>query len=120
MEFTYRNRKHIARIALVSIAFFLLLALNFKIWGGTYSVGDLEKIVINQSKEFEHCILITNDIKGNLKNAVQIKQLLSTGFNGKIIDCVLLSFTSFFGIYRSKLFCERRYTLVSLCVRMDE
>jgi hypothetical protein len=120
MESTYRNRKHIARIALVPLVCILLLAFNFKIWDGIYSQGNLEKIIVYQLKELEHCILLNYDNMEKVENAVQIKQFLDTGFIGIIIDCVLLSFTHFIWIYRSKLFCERRYTLVSLCVRMDE
>lgn len=120
MEFTYRNRKHIARIALIPLVCILLLALNFKIWGGTYSEGDLEKNVVNLSKELEHCILSNNDNMEKIKGPIQIKQLLDTGFIGIIINCALLSFIRFISIYRSKLFSIRRYTLVSLCVRLDE
>lgn len=120
MEFIYKNIKHIARITLVSLVFILLLALNFKIWDETYSKGHPEEIIVNLSEELGHCILSNNDNMENVKDAVQIKQLLDTGFIGIIIDCVLLSFSHFISIYSSKLFCGRRYTLVSLCIRMDE
>jgi len=73
MEFTYRNRKHIARIALVPLVCILLLALNFKIWDGTYSEGNLEKIIVNQLKELEHCILSNNDNMEKIKDPIQIK-----------------------------------------------
>lgn len=120
MEFAYRNRKHIARITLVSLVCILLLALNFKILGGTYSQGDIKKVIANQLKELEYCILSNNANMENVNDSAQIKQLSDTGFIGIIIDCVLLYFTLFISIYRSKLFCKRRYTLVYLCVRKDE
>jgi len=120
MEFTYKNRKHIARIMLVHLVVILLLALSFEIWGTTYSESNLERIVLNQSKELKHCALSNKDNNEDAKGAVQKKQLLDTAFTGIIIACILLLFTRFIWIYRSKLFKERRYTLVSLHVRMDE
>lgn len=119
MEFTYRNRKHIAKVALVSLAFILLLGLNLKIYGGTYDKGDFEGIIANQLKDLEHCILSNIDHRESVNNTVQIKRLLDTGYN-IIVDCILLIFTHFIWIFRSKLLWERRHTLVSLCVRMNE
>jgi hypothetical protein len=120
MEFTYRNRKHIARINLIPLVFILLFTLNFKILGGTYSEDQLKKIKKNQSKELEYGTLSNTNNKVNLKIDVEIKQLLDTDFSDIIIDCALLSFIPFIWIYRSELFCNRRDTLVSLCVRMDD
>lgn len=120
MESKYRNSKYIARINLVPLVFILLLTLNFKIWGGTYSEGQFKKIKNNQSKELEYCTLSNTDNRVNLKADVEIKQLLDTDFSGIFINCVLLSFIPFIWIYRSELFCKRRDTLVSLCVRMDD
>jgi hypothetical protein len=120
MKFIYKNRKHIARILLANIVFILLLAFNFKVWGGSYSEGSLQDIIIHESKELEHCILLNNDNKENVKVDVQIKQLLDAGFANIIIDFILLSFIHFIYICRSKLFYKKRYTLVSLCVRMDD
>lgn len=120
MEFAYRNRKYITRITLVSLAFILLLLLNFKVLVGTYSQGNLNNIIPNQLKELEYCILSNNANIINVNDSAQIKQLSDTGFIGIIIDCVLLLFTHSIWIYRSKLFCVRRYTLVALCVRKDE
>ena len=120
MEFGYRKRKNITRIAVVSLVFILLLLLNFKELGGTYSQGDLKNILANQLNEFEYCILSNNANIINVNDSAQIKQLTDTGFIGIIIDCILLLFIHSISIYRNKLFCARRYTLVSLCVRMDE
>lgn len=120
MKFVYKNRKYVARILLVNIVFILLLAFNFKIWGGAYSEGSLQDIINHESKELEHCILLNNDNKENVKAVVQVKQLLDVGFANIIIECLLLSFIQFIYICRSKLLYKKRYTLVSLCVRMDD
>lgn len=120
MEFAYRNRKYITRITVVSSVLILLLLLNSKILSGTYSQGNLKKIIPNQLKDLEYCILSNSANIINLNDSAQIKQLSDSGFIGTIIYCILLLFTYSIWIYRSKLFCIRRYTLVSLCVRKDE
>lgn len=119
MEFIYRNRKYAARIALVSLVFILLLVLSFKIFGGKNNKANLNKVRVNRSKVIEYCIPSDNN-KQNIKSSVQIKRLVDVGFANIIISCAILSLIHFIRIYRSNLFCERRYTLVSLCVRMDE
>lgn len=111
MELIYRNRKHITRIALIPLVFILLLASNFKIWSGTNSYHGLEVTIDSQSILLDHGILSNNRNSENANN---------TGFIGVIVACVLLPFVRFTWKYKIKLFCEKRYTLVSLCVRMDE
>jgi hypothetical protein len=119
MEYTFRNRKQIARIALVFLVFILLLAWSFKIWGVTDSEGKLSKIVVNQLKTFEYCVLPYNN-SAIVEDSFQIKKLLDTGFNAVSIDFFLLLFAYFTLKYRSKLFIGKRYNLVSLCVRINE
>ena len=46
MGFTRKNRKHIVKINFAPLVFILLLALNFKIWGGTSSESHLKKLKI--------------------------------------------------------------------------
>lgn len=120
MGFTYRSRKITTRVACVSLVFFLLTAFIFKIQGGTCHKSGFGEITVNQSNEFAQIIFTNNDKSETVQNTVPIKQLLDTGFIGIIIGCVLSAFLRFFGINRSKFFSERRYTLVSLCIRMDE
>lgn len=115
MEFTYKNRKHIARIALALLVILLLSALGFKILGGTYSQGNVEEIVFSQSKELGHCIL-SNDYN----HAAQIKHLLDGGFACIVAFCVLLSLPCFILICRGHLFGNKGDSLVSLRVRMNE
>jgi hypothetical protein len=117
MEFTYQNKKHISRILLLMVI--LLLSFNFKIYTRADNEGNLNETIVNQSKEFKYNILSNDDNKEKVKVAVQIKQLLDAVFTGISIDSVTLLFTPFILIYRSKFFFERKDTLVSLCVRMD-
>ena len=119
MEFTYKRRKCTAAI-LISLVFTFLLALIF--WGGVYSEGGPEQTIIHQSKEVEHCILLNNSNE-NVNTAVHVKQLFNTGFIGIIPGCIFLSFLPFIYficVCRSKLFCKRKHTLVSLCVRIND
>ncbi len=119
MEYTFRNRKQIARIALVFMVFILLLTSSFKICGVTDSEGKLSEIVVNRLKTFEYCILPYNN-SAAVEDSFQVKKLLDIGFNAVSIDFFLLLFAYFILKYRSKLFIGKRYTLVSLCVRMNE
>ena len=119
MEFIYNKRKYIASLSFVPLFLTLLLALNFKIWGGINNDGDLEKIIANQTQELDHCLLSNIDNSINVKSATQIKQFLDTELMGAMIDCVIF-FTLLVWIDQSKFFCERRDTLISLCIRMDE
>jgi len=120
MGFTCKNRKHIVKFDFAPLVFILLLALSFKILGGTSSESHLKKIKDNQSIESEYCTFSNNDTRTDIKTALQIKQLLDADYSGITIDRVVLLFISFILIYRSTLFCKRSDTLVSLCVRMDD
>lgn len=115
MESIYKNKKYIAGIIIVPIVFILLFAFNFKKCDGAYNKGNLEESIINQSKE---CIL--SNYKEVVKDTFHIKPFMNTCFIDTISNHVLFLFTLFICICRSKLFFERKYTLVSLRVRMDE
>lgn len=112
MEFTYRNRKHLAKITLVSLVFILLLALNLKVWGGTSgNDAHLNICIGSQSILLNHYILSDNYSRKNVRTA---------GYIGIIVISVFLSFIRFIWKYRNSSFYEKKYTLVTLCVRMDE
>lgn len=120
MEFTYKNRKHIARFTIALLILILILLLIFKMSRGTYSII-INNIIVNQTKELEHCILPTNDNRENVKVVLPRKHLYNTDFLNIIIyGFVLLVFIHFIWIFRSKFFYGKKYTPVSLCVRMDE
>lgn len=119
MKSIYRNKKYIARIALISLVFIFLLALSFKIFSGNSNKADIKKLRVNNLKVVEYCIP-SDSSKQNVNSIDQNKQLFDIGFTGIIIGSAILLLTYFIRINRGKLFCKRRYTLVSLCVRMDE
>ncbi|HWT76935.1 MAG TPA: hypothetical protein VN258_19720 [Mobilitalea sp.] len=120
MEFIYNFRKYIARSILVPFVIILLQAFIFNTWSGSYREGSLEDIVIRQSAEYSNCFLSYIESKLIIKDSVQVKQLVKPVLTGITIGCFLLSLIPFLWISRSILFFERKYTLVSLCVRMDE
>lgn len=62
----YKNRRKISVAVLVSIIFILLLSLNFHVWSGSYTEGDLESIVIQQVDCLE---------KGNTGEVISSKSL---------------------------------------------
>jgi hypothetical protein len=120
MEYTYRNRKHIARIALISTVIILLLALNYRLWGGFYTEGDLEDIILTQSDELKHCILCNNEVMAELRDASIINHVSDVDFIGILTFCSLFSVTWIVWDCRNKSDWKDSFTLVSLCVRMDE
>lgn len=50
----YKKRHMIAAAVLVPVILVLLLSLNFRIWGGSYTEGDLESLVIQQMDRLEN------------------------------------------------------------------
>jgi hypothetical protein len=115
MGFTYRNRKHIARAALVLFVFILFLATCFIVWEGAYGEGSREATIISQFVELRQFNLPNDSV-----NTEKPKHQLDSGLIGLSIICVLLILTCFIEIYRNKLFTQRNRTLVAFCVRMNE
>jgi hypothetical protein len=120
MEFAYRNRKCIAQIVLIPLMLILLLALNFKIWGGSYNSGDFEEIIISQSTELNHCILSVGGSRVSVQNTTPIKQLPAVGSPGVAAECAVLPLFRFLRRRGSESSASPQSTLVFLSVRKDE
>lgn len=118
MELARGSRKRMAGSLLIFLVFLLLISSSYKAWDGSCGNSGPSKTVFHQLDETAHRIISDNG--ENIKTAVPVKQLSDAGFIGLLIFSVLLSVTRFSRIYRGELFCERRFTLVSLRVRMDE
>lgn len=122
MESTYRSKKRITRIAYIPLVFILFLALNnFTVSSGTSpNGGSLEVITGSQSTVLNHTILTDTYSWENIKAAYSREHVKSTGANGTVDDCIFLLLICLIWRCKSILLWRRRYTLVSLCVRMDE
>ena len=119
MEFACGSRKRMAGSLLILLVFLLLLSLSSNVWGRPYGNDDPSKTIFHQLDESSHSIFFSDNGE-NIKTAVPVKPLTDAGFLGLLICPVLLSLTHFSRIYRGEPFCEKRFTLVSLRVRMDE
>lgn len=113
MVSTYRSQKRITRIAYIPLMFTLFLILNyFTVSREAYpNGGGLELITDSQSIVQNQTILTDTYSSEHVKN---------TGATGIVDDCIFLQLICLIYIYKSILLWRRRYTLVSLCVRMDE
>ncbi|AET70353.1 hypothetical protein Desor_4956 [Desulfosporosinus orientis DSM 765] len=116
MEPIFSSKKRIIKITYVTLVFVLFLVLNFSVSKGiTPNGGDLEVIIGGQS------ILQNQTILTDAYSGENGKDTRYTG--GISDDCLFLALIwviYFNWRYKSVLYWSRRYTLVSLCVRMDE
>ena len=110
----YKKRRIVAITVLVPVMLVLLLALNFRIWGGSYTEGDLESIVIQQMDSLE---------KGNGGGSINERTCL------RFCECVCLSGIGTMVVLLCVMFLDARLgdfslrpgvTLQSLSVRMDD
>lgn len=120
MESTYRSKKRIIRITYIPLVLILFLALNnFTVSSGTYpNCGGL--ITGNQSIGFNHIILTDTYSWENIKDTYSREHVKNTGAASTIDNCIFLLLIIHIWRYKSILLWRRRYTLVSLCVRLDE
>lgn len=112
----HRNRRKISIAVLISIAFTLLLSLNFQIWSSSYTEDDLESVVIQQMDELK---------KGNIDGSIDresVKQKLHLFDYACLFDKEINAFflcedlsDSYFGY----CFLRPSTTLCSLSVRMN-
>jgi hypothetical protein len=119
MEYTYCYRRVIARITFSAVVIALLLALNFRIWGGCGYEGDLSYLIIDQTKDLDNCFLFESNSE-IVKEAVQIKQLTDTIFTGIILGSVLFLLFQYIILFKGKQPFKRGFTLVSLCIRIND
>jgi|GEM_PF-4399053 hypothetical protein len=122
MESIYRSKKRITRIAYIPMVFILFLALNsFNVSSGTSSDGGgLEVITGGQSIVLNHTILTAAYCWENIKDTYNREQIKNTGATGIVNDYIFLLLLCLIWRYKSILLWRSKYTLVSLCVRMDE
>lgn len=116
MSFICRNKKHIAIIILVPIVFILLFACTFRKFNLTYNGGNIDSDIVNQSKEF----ILSNDSMEIIKSSFQVNPLTGNCLINIISGQALLSFIILISRCRSRFLYKKRYTLVSLCVRMNK
>lgn len=113
----YRKRRQISIAVLASIILILLLSLNFHIWSGSYTEGDLEAIVIQQMD----CLAGGDTDEGISRESVeQCLHLFDYACLGGIeinvcLPCAILS-----GIWLGYFFLRPSITLCSLSVRIND
>ncbi len=116
MMMTDKNRRKISAAAFAAVVFLLLLSWNFRVWGGSYTEGDVESIVTQQMERLE---------KGR---ADQSAEAASMERGRRLFACIPLSGMGWGLCFPGELFaglCPGAFefrasvTLRSLSVRMD-
>lgn len=112
----YKNRRKITIIVLLSIILTLLLSLNFRIWSGSYTEGDLESIVVQQMDTLKKGNIEDSHNNELIKQSQRLLDYVSiTGI--EINACFLCGFLFLINILF--LYLRPSITLCSLSVRMD-
>ncbi|WP_088228670.1 hypothetical protein [Desulfosporosinus sp. FKB] len=121
MTLIYRSKKCLTRIALIPLAFILFLAVNVTVSSGTSSNSvDHEGITSSQSIVLNHTFLTDTYGWEKIKDTYSRDNIKGIGSGGRVDILFSLPLLCLIWKNKSKLLWRRNYTLVSLCVRMDE
>lgn len=120
MELSCTGKRNMAKILFLSFALTLLLSFNYKAGGGCYNGGGLEDLVITQSTEWNHSLILNRGTDQSVSLSELCRQIPVPGWSGMFFRCPHPMLSQFVQNSANFIYGREKDTPILLCVRKDE